>query len=928
MTHELLIHLATWNVADQGPPPVGRLQLNKLIQLDSPTPADVCAIGLQEVRKSSDWGNQLAKEVAKSDYVLVRSIQMQGIVLYTYVLRKHLPFVTNVETQYTRTALNGLLGLKGAVSFRADLYGVNIAIVNCHLCAYDEKFAERIENYNVIIEGQTFKDKYVENILDHDYVFWIGDLNFRIDDITREEVIERTEKGDYRTLLLNDQLCKARKEELIFVDFEEGPISFPPTYKFDVGSNTYDSGPKCRKPAWCDRILYMVHEDAFMELNTLQLLTTQGRIDPRLHVQQLVYTSIMDFQTSDHKPVISQCTIKVFTVVPSVVFDDLQGWQCGNEATVKYHVIGMPTSTWDYLALFKADFFTLDEYVTYVYATGKNEGTVGATVSIQTAKFPASALRDPGPYRICYISAGKKFIRGMSNVFEVQPKYVLAPLPPIADEVPKAVVASSAVDQQQQQLPLAVAEDAAAVIGTDVADVFADASAPPAVQEFPVRAWGPPDGTLPAAVIESAPGESDGQQASSMQQGIQTVVVTAAAAGAGSSSRLHPGMSIQELKLVSAELRQEQRRKQSAMSLLLAKASKLSARLTGIGLPLGSPPQIVEEECPCTLSASSPPLPSAAAVAAAATLDSTDPASARPSAVAVAAIGNPAAVGVAVEEETVAKEAGGGSRGLTNASVLYSSDTASYMTALDLDLLTALSKRQLMPADSSKASMIAMPAPAPTSVAGAAGAHTATATDFDAADTSTSEFSNSNGLHMLKEAAAGTCDDLRSPAATEGVTRACAAGAVSADLSSSAAGAAPAAGFGQSEVGTATTLSVGPGVCVGLKAAGGVGTSGALPNSAEVVEGAGRARHVTLPPAAVMGGTAGQAALPVAAPWHSQESAEGVLSVAGSNESSDSSRASSVSPPLATVETQTAKPELPPKSDAASPSVDEHKKAK
>lgn len=37
------------------------------------------------------------------------------------------------------------------------------------------------------------------------------------------------------------QLNMAKDSETVLEGFHEGPLKFPPTYKFDVGTNTYDT---------------------------------------------------------------------------------------------------------------------------------------------------------------------------------------------------------------------------------------------------------------------------------------------------------------------------------------------------------------------------------------------------------------------------------------------------------------------------------------------------------------------------------------------------------------------------------------------------------------------------------------------------------------------------------------------------------------
>ncbi len=44
----------------------------------------------------------------------------------------------------------------------------------------------------------------------------------------------------------------------VFQGFSEQPISFPPSYKFDSNSNTYDSSEKKRIPSWTVSLAHAV----------------------------------------------------------------------------------------------------------------------------------------------------------------------------------------------------------------------------------------------------------------------------------------------------------------------------------------------------------------------------------------------------------------------------------------------------------------------------------------------------------------------------------------------------------------------------------------------------------------------------------------------------------------------------------------------
>ena len=79
----------------------------------------------------------------------------------------------------------------------------------------------------------------------------------------------------------------------VFHGFEEGKLTFPPTYKFQAGTSVYERRPekKLRAPAWCDRVLWKAKTPS--------------------HVQLQHYGTSLVLDLSDHKPVQASFAIKV-----------------------------------------------------------------------------------------------------------------------------------------------------------------------------------------------------------------------------------------------------------------------------------------------------------------------------------------------------------------------------------------------------------------------------------------------------------------------------------------------------------------------------------------------------------------------------------------------------------------------------------------
>ncbi|KAI1134552.1 SacI homology domain-containing protein [Hypoxylon sp. FL0543] len=230
--------------------------------------------------------NNRAKQIGGEKYVLLRSGQLVGAALCIFVKASALPKIKNVEGSVKKTGMSGIAGNKGAVAIRMDYANTQLCFVTAHLAAGFSNYDERNKDYATIHHGLRFQRN--RRIDDHDTVIWLGDFNYRIG-LTREKVMDLIQKGDLEKLYENDQLNLQMVAGLSFPYYSEAKIDFLPTYKFDVGTDKYDSSEKMRIPAWTDRIL------------------RKGA-----NIRQILYDSA-PLRFSDHRPVYAtfQCTVNI-----------------------------------------------------------------------------------------------------------------------------------------------------------------------------------------------------------------------------------------------------------------------------------------------------------------------------------------------------------------------------------------------------------------------------------------------------------------------------------------------------------------------------------------------------------------------------------------------------------------------------------------
>ncbi|KAJ2720610.1 Inositol-1,4,5-trisphosphate 5-phosphatase 1 [Coemansia sp. D1744] len=238
---------------------------------------DFIAIGFQEVVNldvqsviSADtanrrtWEQVLTTEIndqyrtafgdrAEGEYALVSSEQLVGVVLLFFAHDTALPRIHNVQMVKHKTGMAGMTGNKGCVAMHMMFDDTSICIVSAHLAAGSSNFAERNNDYHTIRTGTRFqRGRYIDS---HDYVFWIGDLNYRVS-LPNDQVRSLVAQGQLRTLMKHDQLKDQMAAGKVFRGYNEADVRFAPTYKYDSGTTTYDTSEKMRVPSWTDRIMY------------------------------------------------------------------------------------------------------------------------------------------------------------------------------------------------------------------------------------------------------------------------------------------------------------------------------------------------------------------------------------------------------------------------------------------------------------------------------------------------------------------------------------------------------------------------------------------------------------------------------------------------------------------------------------------------
>ncbi|KAM6446394.1 synaptojanin-1 isoform 4-T4 [Liasis olivaceus] len=293
-------------------------------------PIDIFAIGFEEMVELNAgnivsasttnqklWAAELQKTISRDyKYVLLASEQLVGVCLFVFIRPQHAPFIRDVAVDTVKTGMGGATGNKGAVAIRMLFHTSSLCFVCSHFAAGQSQVKERNEDFMEICRKLSFPMGRM--LFSHDYVFWCGDFNYRID-LPNEEVKELIRQQNWDALIAGDQLINQKNAGQIFRGFIEGKIAFAPTYKYDLFSDDYDTSEKCRTPAWTDRILWRRRKWPFdRSAEDMDLLNSNFHDESKLiytwNPGTLLYYGRAELKTSDHRPVVALVDIDIFEV--------------------------------------------------------------------------------------------------------------------------------------------------------------------------------------------------------------------------------------------------------------------------------------------------------------------------------------------------------------------------------------------------------------------------------------------------------------------------------------------------------------------------------------------------------------------------------------------------------------------------------------
>ncbi|XP_020587894.1 type IV inositol polyphosphate 5-phosphatase 3-like isoform X2 [Phalaenopsis equestris] len=152
-----------------------------------------------------------AKKKKRSSFVRIISKQMVGIYLSIWVRRSLRKHIQNLKVSSVGVGVMGYIGNKGSISVSMSIYETLFCFVCCHLSSGEKEADKLRRNADVqeIHRRTLFRPTSIiglpKTISDHERIFWLGDLNYRID-LSYEMTHQLISRKEWSKLVEADQV--------------------------------------------------------------------------------------------------------------------------------------------------------------------------------------------------------------------------------------------------------------------------------------------------------------------------------------------------------------------------------------------------------------------------------------------------------------------------------------------------------------------------------------------------------------------------------------------------------------------------------------------------------------------------------------------------------------------------------------------------
>lgn len=121
------------------------------------------------------------KEIFEGDYLQVKSVVMGQMRLLLFARTELYPTITSIKTATHATGVAGVGQNKGGIAISFRVWDTHLCFVSAHLAAHQDKIKARNSMYESLLRGIRIDDHNMDLLTGFHHVFWMGDLNYRVD---------------------------------------------------------------------------------------------------------------------------------------------------------------------------------------------------------------------------------------------------------------------------------------------------------------------------------------------------------------------------------------------------------------------------------------------------------------------------------------------------------------------------------------------------------------------------------------------------------------------------------------------------------------------------------------------------------------------------------------------------------------------------